>query len=266
MKNSREKRKKAIEEKLNNAAIAANIYIAESVTNTSIKRITSAEARRNRNRKVTMKIIAIARNSVIYAFSILVICAACLIPFKNTIVTFVQNNYLTEEQEFKADVKLIKDFTGSEKASGKIYKHEIKEPALNTAFAKIYSEELGINSYIYYGESYEALKEGVIMIENGRFPGYRTSTELYGYNTTHFDGLKNIKKGDIITITTNYGVFKYEVTSTLVSSKAHSDNLDQKDEDILIIKTDYPLKTLNGVSDKTFIVNANRISGPTVIY
>ncbi|MPN46054.1 hypothetical protein SDC9_193634 [bioreactor metagenome] len=104
------------------------------------------------------------------------------------------------------------------------------------------------------------------MLDNGHFPGYRTATELYGYNTTYFKGLKDVKKGETITITTNYGVYNYEVTSAVVTNKSTDTDLNKKDEDMLIIKTDYPFGTLNGVSDKTFVVYANRVSGPSVIY
>ena len=90
---------------------------------------------------------------------------------------------------------------------------------------------------------------------------------LYGYSFTHFAGLENVSAGDLIKITTNYGIYKYEVkeTKTFTSSDEIPYDLSEERE-TLILCTDSPFGEYKKSQGETFCVIAEQVSGPEIVY
>ena len=87
---------------------------------------------------------------------------------------------------------------------------------------------------------------------------------LAAHRTQHFFPLKDAVVGDIITITTSYGVYEYEVTDIQIRDKNDKTayNLNQ-DKEQLIMYTCYPFVFLAD-SQNRYFVYADKISGPTI--
>ena len=71
--------------------------------------------------------------------------------------------------------------------------------------------------------------------------------------------------GDIVTITTSYGVFEYQVTDMQVKSSTDKSAYDLKqDKEQLILYTCYPFDML-GLTPNRYFVYADKISGPSIV-
>ncbi|MDF2568141.1 MAG: hypothetical protein K0R90_1597, partial [Oscillospiraceae bacterium] len=105
-------------------------------------------------------------------------------------------------------------FLPNGQSGGSVSIKNISFPKYGMHYATIKLPESKGTSDIYFGDSDENLKKGVGQYIGSFLPGYGAPILIGGHNNTYFNGLKNIKKDDIITITTSYGTFKYKVTNT----------------------------------------------------
>ncbi len=155
-------------------------------------------------------------------------------------------------------------YKGSDVSGGDIVPSQLQTPMSNRQFALLYSEELDINAPIYCGTSKRVLSEGVAFDKTGAMPGANSNIYLNGYSTSVLSGLKSAKKNDIITLTTNYGYFRYRIEKTQILSKSDSTkrNVTIGDEN-LIIQMPYPFEILSDSSQEVFCVHAKKISGPS---
>ncbi len=72
-------------------------------------------------------------------------------------------------------------------------------------------ENCGLNCDIYYGSNRASMRYGAgFLSEENDFGSGRLSV-IRGYNETCFSSLGYVKKGDIVTVTSNNGVYNYRV-------------------------------------------------------
>ncbi len=133
-------------------------------------------------------------------------------------------------------------------------------PEYGTRYGNIKIESLDINLPLYYGDSLAVLKSGVGQTSGAYFPGEGGSIICMGHNTkTFLYDLPKIEKDAIIEVNTSYGNFKYRVYETKVVNMYNAEELPiQKDEEIFMIYTCYPVNTLGHKKDR-FVVYAKRI-------
>lgn len=133
-------------------------------------------------------------------------------------------------------------------------------PEYGTRYGNIKIESLDINLPLYYGDSLAVLKSGVGQTSGAYFPGEGGSIICMGHNTkTFLYVLPKIEKDAIIEVNTSYGNFKYRVYETKVVNMYNAEELPiQKDEEIFMIYTCYPVNTLGHKKDR-FVVYAKRI-------
>jgi sortase A len=149
---------------------------------------------------------------------------------------------------------------------GVIHISEIDFPIEGQHYAKIRNRRIGLEAPVYFGDSYEILRFGVGHSFVTDFPGFGGMTLLAGHNTTHFLPFQDIETGDVIEITTNYGLYEYEVT---IVETFHRENaqaafeLGASEQEMLIMYTCYPFDTI-GLSPYRLFVFAQKISGPVV--
>jgi sortase A len=121
---------------------------------------------------------------------------------------------------------------------------------------------LGLSAMVLEGTSGRALRRGVGHVERTAFPGERGNVGLAGHRDTHFRGLKEVEKGDLIRIDTPDGVFAYQVESIRIVEPDRADLLDQSGRPRLTLVTCYPFYYV-GPAPRRYVVVA-RPAGPGV--
>ena len=151
--------------------------------------------------------------------------------------------------------KIIKDINFDDKTQT-----IVSYPEYGTRYGNIKIESLDINLPLYYGDKLAYLKYGVGQSSGAYFPGEGGSIICMGHNNkTFLYDLPKIEEDAIIEINTTYGDFKYKVFKTKVINMYDLDELYiQKDEEILMLYTCYPVNTLGEKKDR-FVVYAKRV-------
>lgn len=138
---------------------------------------------------------------------------------------------------------------------------EILTPELNTQYGTITCDTIKLSAPVYYGDSDEALLNGVGQYPQSAMPGEGKPILIGGHDGTFFAPLENIKVGDVVSITTDYGKYDYKVAGTEVAqatdTKAY--NLAQ-DKEQLILYTCYPIGKVTGDRSERYFVYCDRIS------
>jgi sortase A len=130
----------------------------------------------------------------------------------------------------------------------------------NGLIGRIEVQRLGVSVVVMEGTSDQTLRRAVGHIEGTAFPGQPGNVGLAGHRDTFFRPLKNIRAGDIITVTTLRGKYRYRVVSTKVVDPENVDVLDSDGSEILTLVTCYPFYYIGSAPDR-FIVRAARITG-----
>lgn len=245
---------------MKSAANLANKYSSSYELSSKEK---SSISRRNK-RIVSRKLIFVLLGILLQSFMLICVISLAFLPFKDNINSVVYDYFSTEQPKFSA-VELEQIFIGSENETQQVHYTDVEMPELNVFYATIGNEEF--SSKIYYGISDDALLDGVAQLTSTSLPGFGKPVMLYGYSFTHFAGLENVSAGDLIKITTNYGIYKYEVkeTKTFTSSDEIPYDLSEERE-TLILCTDSPFGKYKKSQGETFCVIAEQVSGPEIVY
>jgi len=127
-----------------------------------------------------------------------------------------------------------------------------------TALGRIEISKIGLSVMILEGTSDQTLQRAVGHIEGTSLPGQSGNVAVAGHRDTFFRGLRTIRLGDEITLTTLRGSHRYLVDLTKVVAPEEMDVLDAVAEDILTLVTCYPFNFV-GSAPQRFIVRARRI-------
>ena len=136
----------------------------------------------------------------------------------------------------------------------------VSYPQYGTRYGNIKIESLNVNVPLYFGDELTYLRYGVGQSSSAYFPGEGASIICMGHNNRNilYD-LPKIKNDAIIQIDTTYGTFKYKVFKTEIINMYDVDKLTiQKEEEILMLYTCYPVETLGEKKDR-FVVFAKRV-------
>lgn len=136
----------------------------------------------------------------------------------------------------------------------------VNYPVYGSKYADIKIESINLDLPVYYGANYTILKSGIAHDEKSYFPGEGGSIILAGHNFKTF--LANLPKaeiGDIITLETTYGTFKYEIYDTKIVKETDVDEVPiQKDKEILMIYTCWPINNIGHASQR-YVVYASPV-------
>ena len=119
---------------------------------------------------------------------------------------------------------------------------------------------VGVAAMIMEGDDGKTLRHAVGHLPGTPLPGQSGNVVIAGHRDTFFRPLRNIHKGDEITLTTLNGTYRYCVDFTKVVGPQDTEVLDHSDDAILTLVTCYPFYFV-GPAPKRFIVRAHRISG-----
>jgi sortase A len=122
---------------------------------------------------------------------------------------------------------------------------------------RIQIRRLGLSVMVLEGVDGKTLRRGVGHIPGTALPGQYGNAALAGHRDTFFRGLRDIREGDNITLTTLTGTYNYRVESTKVVSPEETYVLQDSPEPLLTLVTCHPFDFI-GSAPNRFIVRAHR--------
>jgi sortase A len=117
---------------------------------------------------------------------------------------------------------------------------------------------LGLSAIVMEGTDGKTLRRAAGHISGTSLPGQPGNVGIAGHRDTLFRPLRNIRRDDIIKLTTLRGDFIYRVVSTRVVSPSDVAVLDSGSNEILTLVTCYPFYFIGSAPDR-FIVRAERV-------
>lgn len=148
------------------------------------------------------------------------------------------------------------DVAVDEKQSDKIGKEFINTIKIGSLLGTVTCEKVGLNEKVYYGNNRVSLRNGAGLDNKSYLFGMGGTSKLNGCSSSSFGSLYNIEKGDIITVTSNLGTFKYKVYKTAVSDKA-----DSTKGDTLLLSTAKSSEPFAALDDENYYVYASLTDG-----
>lgn len=219
-----------------------------------------------------MKLFALKKEAMAYLYMPLLFCTIgyiiLYIAFRPLIIPAISSlSLIVSENKIDHSARIQSIFEENNNLSGlkTVKEKDIEMPSYGTHYARLEIESASVAADLYFGDSSSVLKKGVGQYIGSFIPGYGRPLLIGGHNNGAFNGLQYVKKGDIVTITTNYGIYNYKVTETRIASYKDKGlyNLSLKEEQ-LVLYTCYPFNTL-GLTSKRFFVYGEKISGPVIV-
>lgn len=152
----------------------------------------------------------------------------------------------------------MKPNTSLEEVTFKINGQDIYRPELGTQFANLKIDAVDIEHGVFQGDSDIELKKGIGHYAGSTLPGEGGNVVLSAHRDTVFRGLKDIKQGDEIVIETDYGVYKYVVKSTRITTPDDTEVTKPTDYEKLTLYTCYPFYYIGNAPER-FIVECEYI-------
>ena len=132
-------------------------------------------------------------------------------------------------------------------------------------YGKLTCPSIGLDCYVYMGDSNSILRKGAGQIPATYLPGQGELIMVGAHNNSYFNCLQHIQGNEIITLQTSYGVYQYQVVSTEVVDITGMNAYDFfTDHEQLLLYTCYPFDMLSH-TDYRFMVHADYISGPSMV-
>lgn len=128
-------------------------------------------------------------------------------------------------------------------------------PSYGYVYGKLYSEDLGIEVDIAFGDSSDILSKSAGTASWSSLPTEGKNIIISAHNSTEmFAGLENVSENDVIVLDTTYAKCVYKVYDTQIVLDTDVDKVDIKsDVETLVLYTCYPFSEYI-YSDKRFVV------------
>ena len=118
---------------------------------------------------------------------------------------------------------------------------------------------LGVSVIVMEGSTEAVLRHAAGHISGTAMPGQEGNVGISAHRDTFFRPLRNIRKDDLIDVTTPLGNYRYRVVSTRIVSPSEMAVLNPGPTQILTLVTCYPFYFVGSAPDR-FIVRAERIT------
>ncbi len=116
--------------------------------------------------------------------------------------------------------------------SGKIIR-----PAFGEQYAVLDCEEISLSVPVYWGSSAELLDRGACQASSSVVLGETGNVVIDAHVNTFFADLPKLKAGDVITLSTNYGIFTYQVSEQIQFLNTNKQYVLPSEEDKLTLYT-----------------------------
>lgn len=209
------------------------------------------------------RIISFLVMPIIFCLIICVAVGGVLVPKLPQLVPIV-NMFMSDKQvDYSTSYDNI--FVPTTNSGDTVNAEDVEFPGIDKQFGELSIKGRNVSAKLFFGDGAIPLRNGVGVYAGSFIPGYGKTILVAGHNNTYFNGLKNVKKNDIVEIKTSYGNYTYEITGTKILSANDKSAYDlTKDKENLVMYTCYPFDEL-GLTNKRFFVYANKISGPEIV-
>jgi len=129
------------------------------------------------------------------------------------------------------------------------------EPARGALLGRVELPRVGVSAIVREGDDTGTLRRAVGHIPRTALPGEPGNAGLAGHRDTFFRGLRDVRNGDRIVVTTPDAVLRYEVLSTRIVEPTDVSVLEPTAASTLTLVTCYPFNYI-GSAPKRFIVQA----------
>lgn len=213
------------------------------------------------------------KRAMVYLYLPLLFCTIgylvlyiALAPVVSPIISSMNLIISDNKPDYSSRIESIFEEKSSDSLNAEtVNEKNVEMPTYGTHYARLKVESASIVADLYFGDSSAVLKKGVGQYIGSSIPGYGRPILIGGHNNGAFNSLQFVKDGDIITITTNYGIYQYKVSATKIADhkdKSAYDLSQQKEQ--LILYTCYPFNTL-GLTSKRYFVYGDKVSGPKIV-
>jgi sortase A len=127
--------------------------------------------------------------------------------------------------------------------------------ATGAVVGRVEIPRVGVSAIVREGDDTRTLRGAVGHIPGTAFPGDRGNAALAGHRDTFFRGLRDIRKGDDILLSTSAGDVHYVVRNTRVVEPTDVSVLTPTSQSTLTLVTCYPFNYI-GAAPRRFIVQA----------
>ncbi|MGC9950279.1 MAG: class D sortase [Bryobacteraceae bacterium] len=148
-------------------------------------------------------------------------------------------------------------------AAGRVSATAAQAPALQPAvidglIGQIEIPRLGLSAIVMEGTDRITLRRAAGHIAGTALPGQPGNVGIAAHRDTFFRPLRNIRRNDIITLTTLLGEYRYRVVSTKIVPPSDIAVLNPSPNEVLTLVTCYPFYFV-GSAPSRFIVRAERV-------
>ena len=196
------------------------------------------------------------------------ILVALYLPFKEPINLFT--SAVSSQNQIDYSAKSIFDEKKQEKitpVNDKVPSSQVEYPTLGTEYGAVILDKANVQAPLIYGDSPDDLRVGVGHFNGSVFPGEAGTTLVGGHNTADLAALDTVKKGETITIKTNYETYQYKVRSKKVAKFSDKEAIaplyEESDDNQLILYTCYPISMI-GLTEERLFVYADLVSGKMI--
>ncbi len=195
-------------------------------------------------------------------------CGALYLAAAPTIVPYLEfAQYLFTKEEPHQATNLYENLAQSIENSTTVPFSQMVYPKKGDQYGKIVIEGTSVDAPLYYGDSTYELNRGAATYADSigaGIPGENETILVAAHNNTFFNGLQDVKEGDVITISTHYGEYRYKVTEMKIADYRDTTTYDfTRQEENLILYTCYPFDALT-LTPQRYFVYAEYVSGPMI--
>ncbi|MEO8026405.1 MAG: class D sortase [Bryobacteraceae bacterium] len=135
-----------------------------------------------------------------------------------------------------------------------------RQQAPQSLVGQIEVARLGLSAMVLEGVDSRTLSRAVGHIPGTALPGSTGNVAFAGHRDTFFRGLKDIRLGDEIVVTTPYGRYQYRVFASEIVKPTETRVLAASAKATVTLVTCYPFHYI-GSAPKRFIVHAHLVQG-----
>lgn len=122
--------------------------------------------------------------------------------------------------------------------------------------AKLNFPEFDEQLYVLAGSTDAIIAFGPGHLVQSAFPGQPGNSVLIGHRDTHFNLLKDVKKGQLIEVETEHGATLYKIENIRIAHESQVDLVEKTTESTLTLITCYPFDAVQAGTEHRLIVSA----------
>lgn len=194
------------------------------------------------------------RRTLAWVQSALFTCAVLLLGYCGIVLAEAWKFQRHEQRQF--DLQLAARDVGTPVLK------EFPAVAQGGLIGRIAIPRLGVNVMVVEGAGASSLRHAAGHISGTALPGQPGNIAISAHRDTFFRPLRDIRKDDLIALTSLHGEDRYRVVSTAIVDPSAVEVLAPTETDSLTLVTCYPFNFL-GPAPQRFIVRAERVTGPS---